>query len=298
MEIASNYSHASDNGKKQSRRFSFTLNNYTEEELEILDSVGSNGVVPYVLFALEVGAEGTPHVQGYLETEKKITFSGLRKKLALPRLALMVANGTAEQNLTYCSKEMKPWIFGHPMSPGKRNDLDHIKDLMDDGARMKDVAEADFPTFIRYERNLSKYRAIVLQSEEYNPPEVVVLYGIPGSGKTRYVHDKHEDIWAWPGKEWFCGYDGHEVALFDDFDGRDFSYRLLLRVLDRYRIIVPTKGGHVPWRPKYIYLTTNVYPTEWYSLADTSALLRRIKIITFPGQEQVHPLIPEGPPEE
>jgi hypothetical protein len=151
-----------------------------------------------------------------------------------------------------------------------------VKDLIDNGGTLLQVAEADFKSYVRYKRSLEGYRQMVQEETEYEKPKVTVLWGEPGTGKSRFIYDNHKDIWAWPGKEWFDGYTGQEVALFDDFDGTDFSYRLLLRVLDRYKINVPIKGGHVAFRPKYIYITSNLRPEDWYNLKNYKALLRRI----------------------
>jgi len=51
--------------------------------------------------------------------------------------------------------------------------------------------------------------------------------------------------------------------------------------LDRYPFKVEIKGGSLHFRAKYIYITSNQDPTEWYDMekikgADINALLRRI----------------------
>lgn len=280
---------------KQSRRWCFTLNNYTEEDLTFWDSAVLNNVVTYVLYAKEVGQEcGTPHLQGYLELAKKKTLKGLKSTLQAT-IHLEVAKGSLAQQVAYISKQSTPVTFGTPMAQGKRNDLEEVKDLLDSGASMAAIAETHFSNFIRYERGFRSYINLSRQSRNRDPPEVYALVGKPGTGKTRYVHDKHEDIWSWGGDRWFDGYDGHEIALFDDFDGGDLSYRMLLRVLDRYPMKVPVKGGFSVWIPRRIYLTSNLRPEQWYNLEDPAALLRRIKVIEFPlaeGQEEATP--PQG----
>ena len=52
--------------------------------------------------------------------------------------------------------------------------------------------------------------------------------------------------------DWFDGYIGQDTAIFDDFraSGNRFSY--ILRIIDRYPMDVPVKGGFVYWNPKYI----------------------------------------------
>lgn len=266
------------------RRFVFVLNNYTEEEVVLLQ--GLTGValenpsvkpmVTYALFAKEVGASGTPHIQGYLETAERQSFSKVRKICGIPRLALQIAKGSLQDQIKYISKQNQPTIIGSPMAQGSRTDFQAVHEMINSGHSLLNVADEYFGTFVRYHRGISRYIDLKHSDLEYAPPVVKVYYGKPGSGKTRAVHDVEKDLWAWPGKEWFDGYSGNEAALFDDFDGKDFSYRLLLRVLDRYPISVPTKGGHVPWRPKRIYLTSNIEPTQWYILLDSSALTRRI----------------------
>lgn len=117
------------------------------------------------------------------------------------------------------------------------------------------------------------------QAKKLKPVPTVHLYwGKPGTGKTRAVWDNHEhsDIWSWPGQCWFDGYTDQRIALFDDFDEGPIPYRLLLKVIDRYTIQLPVKGGHVYFRPEHIYITSNVHPKYWYPKEpNVDALLRR-----------------------
>ena len=53
-----------------SKRWCFTLNNYNQEDIDHLNSHGSD-VSDFLIFSEEVGESGTPHLQGYIEFKKK-----------------------------------------------------------------------------------------------------------------------------------------------------------------------------------------------------------------------------------
>ncbi len=117
------------------------------------------------------------------------------------------------------------------------------------------------------------------------PPDVFVHYGDTGSGKTRAVYDTHDlcDLWRAPvstnNVQWFDGYMGQKVGLFDDFDGQHPAITVMLQVLDRYPLSVPVKTSHCHWSPAIIYITTNVEFSNWYPAASEihkKALRRRI----------------------
>ncbi len=92
------------NGKQISPaiRWTFTLNNWTEEELEYISSI-----VPaycrYCIVGAEIGGEsGVPHLQGYLEFKtKKRPLSVFSTK----RIHWEKAKGNRKANEIYCSKE-------------------------------------------------------------------------------------------------------------------------------------------------------------------------------------------------
>jgi len=55
----------------QSFNWCFTLNNYTDEEMEQIKNLAPSGIIQYIAFGEEIGEEGTPHLQGYLRLNKK-----------------------------------------------------------------------------------------------------------------------------------------------------------------------------------------------------------------------------------
>lgn len=242
----------------------------------------SNSVVRYVIMGMETApSTGSVHLQGYTELNKATTWSALTTLVpALANCFNTVANGTSDENFIYCSKDKEYVEWGKRTKQGRRSDLEDVKDAMDENMPIAQVADAFFGTFLRYSRSLISYRGMIVRQQEYQKPKVIVRWGIPGSGKTRFIYDNHkpEDIWCWAGGSWFDAYDGHPVVLFDDFDGSCLGFRTLLRLLDRYPIDVPVKGAYVPWRPKIIYLTSNLKPEEWYPQheAHLGAIKRRI----------------------
>ena len=66
--------------------------------------------------------------------------------------------------------------------------------------------------------------------------------------------------------KWFDGYCGQEIAVLDDLR-KDIlpTWAFLLRLLDRYPLIVQIKGGFVKWVPRIIIITCPVAPEECFS---------------------------------
>ena len=118
---------------KKSRSFCFTINNYNELELNQLKDI----VCKYIIIGDEIGESGTPHLQGYISFVNPISFESLKRQM--PRAHISVANGTAEQNTQYCSKEKIIYQYGIMPKSGKRTDLDEIRLLIASGSGMKDI---------------------------------------------------------------------------------------------------------------------------------------------------------------
>lgn len=87
--------------KFKSRNWSITLNNYTEQELEQLN--GTN--LGKIIIGKEVGENGTPHLQMYIQLKSPRTLSGLKKALKIPRAHLEPTYKNQFANVKYCSKE-------------------------------------------------------------------------------------------------------------------------------------------------------------------------------------------------
>lgn len=89
--------------RKEFMRFCFTLNNWTEEEHSTLVSYGKNKCKFFVI-GKEIGKEcGTPHLQGYMETKKKVRFTSVKKVNG--RMNFRPCKGSKEDNVDYCTKD-------------------------------------------------------------------------------------------------------------------------------------------------------------------------------------------------
>lgn len=271
----------------------FVLNNYTEEEVQLLRDFSLNEVCTYIGWAREVGEEcGTPHLQGYIELTKRTTYNGIRKLCKVPRLAPQQrkANNGKDAREYYAEPEKhnKPPAVGleeygklSTSYSGKRNDLETLKNFIDEGHSLAEIAQEHFGSFVRYEKSIRSYKRLKMTPRDFQP-EVIVLWGDTGTGKTRRAYESSTGPYFHPGGSWFDGYEGQEVAIFDDFAGSCFAISYLLKLLDRYPMQVPIKGGFVEWNAKKIFLTSNLHPGDWYPNAHQEhvrALFRRFTTI-------------------
>jgi hypothetical protein len=266
---------------KQGKHWCFTLNNFSEEEHKQLTELGSHDNVQYLILGKETGESGTPHIQGFISLKKKKRFNWIKEAIGT-RAHIEIAKGSPKQNRDYCSKDGAYEEYGEvPRGQGNRSDLEIAANLVRSGKRLREIAEEAPSAFIRYGSGISRLQFYHRPNRRCATPDIQTFWGPTGTGKTRRVWEfaNPDELWISPGGSWFDGYDGHRAVLFDDFDGGWFKITYLLKLLDRYVMPIPIKGGHTWWYPDVIYITTNIEPKDWYPQAKSEhqkALLRRL----------------------
>jgi hypothetical protein len=156
--------------------------------------------------------------------------------------------------------------------------------LIKGGAKEEDIAEKHFSKWVVYRKSFQAYASMNLPDRSWKTI-VVVLWGDTGTGKTRFVHAQSSgrSLWSPGDYQWFDGYRGQEVVLFDDYRG-EYPIQQFLKLTDRYPMSVPVKGGFCRWLPKKIYITSNVNPDAWYPDVhgrSFEAFKRRLTIVNF-----------------
>lgn len=271
---------------------------------------------PHLQGYLELGNGSEINDRKKLQTMKGLLkASGCKNKTKLAwwkEIHWDTCDGTPLDNIRYCSKTREGdtpnevvHIWGTPMPPenvlgsrerkrdkhqGERTDLDFAKDLVAEG-KVTDYKSA-WAT-----RGLScQASALLLAHLARTEPEsrgqtvVFWLHGETGSDKSRlskWAKQQFADRLGWStyscgtSSKWFDGYDDDEVAIIDDHRATHWEFSLLLRLLDRYPVMVEVKGGRVWWRPKVIIITSPVPHTQSYESlprfdGDVSQLTRRI----------------------
>lgn len=282
------------------RTWCFTLNNPNRTPEEVFASLDTDGKLRYAIMQRERGAAGTEHYQGYCEFTAPLRFA--RVQTLIFGAHIEPRRGTRDQARDYCRKEESrvagPWEFGEfgEERPGARTDLVALRESVKSGEvkDRRDLMERYPGEFARYPKFCSALFDVYLPARDI-PPEVHLLYGPTGCGKTRLVRETTPPDSTWwsgiGGSQWFDSYDSQTDAVFDDFAGKMSGYALtdLLRLLDRYPLRVPIKGGFVNWLPRRIWITTNIHPREWYDYTSREehydALCRRFTYVSCWGVE-------------
>lgn len=236
-----------------------------------------------------------PHVQGYINFDNSVRFSTLKKLLG-DVAHIERAKGSAEQNYGYCTKlesrapDTEPVVWGELPKQGRRTDLEEVAEAVAAGATRREIAESFPKQVIQYGRGIERLREWrQSELERVGPVNVRLLWGPPGTGKTRAAYEAHGagevyQVVDSGARFWWDGYDPgrHTCVLFDDFNG-SHSLNLLLQWLDRYPVRGEVKGGTVPLVFTHCVITTNLKPAElWQGAhpAQRAAFFRRVTDVT------------------
>lgn len=270
------------------RHWCFTLNNYKAEEVMAME----DWPFRYLIYGYEVGEEGTPHIQGYIELRKVCRLAAMKK--LNKRAHWEPRKGPREAARDYCKKggewlEFGNWEAG---GQGKRTDLQKVMSLVKEGKERLEIMEEAPAIYARNMRFVEAYRAEIDKAETrtFRNVDVEVLWGDAGVGKSRKAHEYDPKVFTVNCDESFPfdGYSGEKTILLDDFYG-DIKYSNLLRILDGYQYRCNVKGGHAYAKWTKVFITSNKKPSEWYKYGLTPALQRRLTTVTELRNEE-----PEG----
>lgn len=290
----------------QSRNWCFTLNNPLDEEYP---EKWNNEAIKLIVYQVEMGENGTIHLQGYLELvgSRKISYlKGLNG-----RAHWEARIGTKQQALKYVTKEdtrllsPKGWIKGleewitcdngdlnyfwkelHLLEEmnGKKQERSSTNDkllkiqsaLAEGSASIENIADEEFELWCRYYRAFEKYTCLKTKPRNH-PVEVHIIYGPTGTGKSKWAMEQFPGAYWKQRSKWWDGYFKHDTVVIDEFYGW-LPFDLLLRILDRYPLLVETKGGQMQFIAKTIVITSNKLPNQWYTDGSCyfAALARRI----------------------
>lgn len=257
----------------RSRRWIYTLNNYSDEEVQAAKKIDAR----YHCFGFEVGDSGTPHLQGSVVFHQAKTLVYCRKVLSRARWAIM--ERSIEEASDYCKKDGDFFESGKIPQQGKRSDLDAaISTLKTHG--YKRVAEDHPREFVKFHRGFKELALTIGEKYEHHSVRGIWIYGPPGTGKSHAARNFDEDIYIKAQNKWFDGYAGESVILLDDLDTHTLGHHLKIWA-DKYACTGETKGGTVQLRHKLFVVTSNYSIDELFKEDENmaKALERRFKLI-------------------
>lgn len=264
----------------QSRRWCFTLNNYTsydETDFQSVDCV-------YMIYGKEhCPTTGTPHLQGYIvfSTNKRLASM---KKLH-PTAHWETAKGTTQQNIDYCSKsDPNPYLKGTPPMDKKKQAQDQKEKWADVIRSAKEgKVEDEYPReFIQYHSTLLKLHNPKLQDlDNYSGYWYV---GPPDAGKSRSARANFPGFYLKMHNRWWDGYAGEDSVLIDDLSLDEKWFGTFLKQwCDHYPFRAEVKCSSIMLRPKNIIVTSNYDIEEIWADDPTLvlALKKRFKVVRF-----------------
>lgn len=248
----------------RSRGWCFTLNNYTEWDQKALEKVDCR----FLIFGKEVApTTGTPHLQGYIYWDSLKSMKAV-KKVVGERAHLQPANGTAEENIKYCSKEGVVFQKGDPPAQGKRKDIEELVCEIQGGATVDDIALSNPMAFHQYGRTLQRVEDILLRKRfRTEMTQGIWLYGSTGVGKSHRCFEGYNPethyTWKYDGG-WQDGYVGQEVVLINEFRGQ-IPLCDMLMLVDKWPHTIRRRGREpAPFLAKKVIVTSSLHPGEIY----------------------------------
>ncbi len=211
-----------------SKNWCFTINNYKEQDVEILLGLTD---YTYIVFGREIGHGGTPHLQGYVQWRNRKQLTGCRKVPVVAHWS--VARSSAEQNREYCVKDNNFEERGQPTVQGqhkKPNLAEAVLDLHDNHLGHKEMLTKYGGGYVQNKRkiqecakDLKQDRMRHLKWEKFHNMELLpwqeefrqLFYDAQDEdrGNTRWV------FWVWSeegkvGKSWLANYLKYTLTAF------------------------------------------------------------------------------------
>lgn len=255
-----------------SKTWEITINNPTENDINWIQNLE----IQKICVTEEIGELNTKHLQGQITFKRAYRLSGVKKLHPRAHWEITKCKKDANYALKVDSKIIR---LEDASKQGKRTDLEKI---IKECNSIKEVKENHPEIYCRYRNGLNDIFADKEKDRNFKP-KVIWIFGKSGSGKTKYIFDRHDpaDIWMAPDDiKYFNGYENQKVAVFDDFRGH-CKFNEFLRILDRYPMTANVKGTYKKFNSEIIYVTSIRHPSLTWKFLDEDEepmeqLMRRI----------------------
>jgi len=205
-------------------RWLVTWNNPDKDGAWVEEQLKKHPDVKGYAFQKEVGEQGTPHFQIYVEFSKQVYHTGVRTAVGHNGIATFKCNGSKAQNIAYCTKDEGrlegPWKWGtcndNSKGQGKRTDLDIVCKLaLEAGGITNDMRDEYGSTIAKYGKGIQanvtaikynrakqtkfemiKARAAARRPDgtlptefRLQPRKLILMFGPSGVGKTERAQE-------------------------------------------------------------------------------------------------------------
>jgi hypothetical protein len=269
----------------------FTLNNYTPSHLDHLGTLHDRGTATYLVYGKEVGANGTPHLQGFVVWTTRRTLRSTKALLGTDTVHAEVMRGTPAEAATYCRKDGNVTEYG-TCPEGTSSTPNRFRQAVDyarTGIGLATFLDNYPDVYVRYRSGMETLLAISARPRSFRS-QLVWYQGDAGTGKSTRVRDDAtllaggdtRDVY-WLGDSsgrWWCGYLSQRIVVIDDLGPScNFSIEAFLRLADQFPLRLQNKGGSIEFRGRIILVTSNRMPEDCFPSCDFTqkqALYRRM----------------------
>lgn len=250
----------------------------------------------YLCVGIEVGASGTPHLQGVMIMKNQVRLSTMKGILDLAHWEVM--KGTPQQAITYCKKEGDWFERGKkPVSKKKQgeDEKQRWRDVIDlcKRGKLDELAEEHPGTYMQHYRTVKQIKAdFMTQAVDLDGTCGVWIWGPPGSGKSRKARREYPNAYMKMYNKWWDGYQGEDNVILDEMeqDGKMFGHYLKIWG-DRYAFVAEVKGSGMSIRPKKLVITSNYSIQEVFKEAEIRGAIERRFEQIYLGPE-IEPFVP------
>lgn len=253
-----------------SRTWDLTINNYSDEDLDMLRRWGSE--VSRLVVAKEVGDNNTPHLQVRVTFRRVYRFNAVKKLVPKAHIEKTLA----AQDSLYCMKQGSEVVIDiNNKKQGQRSDLDAVIEDIQNGCTEEQLYRNHPKAMVRYGRGILEVKAKLHPIKTVIPHTLTefpnwqpitdwskshILWGPPGIGKTCFAkaHFVNPLMVSHKDDLRLFNPEQHDGIIFDDMDFRHWPRTAQIHIVDQddgRSIDVKYGTAYIPAHTKKVFTT-------------------------------------------
>lgn len=280
--------------QNQKANWVFTYNNY-----DVMPRFNKEHM-KWLRFGEEVGASGTPHLQGCIQFKTPQTGPNLfAKKIGawVKKCHWEPMRGAIASNVEYTGKDAsaeagtlhefgtRPLTNSERRKKGRESNKEKYLEIIAHAKKgdFKWIQDNHPGDWIRMRKNIKGIHEDEVAANETQTHDVLEnwwIFGETGEGKSRAVNElvPRDKVYRKMQNKWWDGYTGQPYVVIDDFDPGWTGKAALKQWTDHYSTPVETKGGYMQINPKHFLITSNYKIEECeFKPNDVAPIRRRFK---------------------